>query len=454
MTSRKVTPLPQALLPLLTQQLTETAVRQPVSRWVVAYSGGLDSTVLLHALAQLTPSQPVLALHINHQLSQYADQWQLQAQSFCQSLGLEFRAERVDVVESGRGLEDAARRARYEVFERTLESGDVLLMAHHSDDQVETMLLRLMRGTGPEGLAGIKAERSLAAGRLLRPLLSMTRLQLEGYAAAAKLSWVEDDSNSDTRFDRNYLRAEILPQLAQRWPGFQSRWQQAADHCDNLVGAQSQVLDDLLSRCDASRERWGQSVDLKAVTELEASQQLSLLRHWLQGQSLNPELAQLQQLQQQIVLGRADAAAEIQIGSGRLRRSNGRVYLTGALPELPSAGLGFDLNLQNGAASLALPLGELRVSVERELPQPYQSLRVQFRRGGERCQPYQRRRSQTLKKLLQEYQLEAWLRPFVPLVYAGDELVAVADLWKCTKFVEACGDSAITCHWQLQCSGD
>jgi len=207
------------------------AVSSPSAIWWVGFSGGLDSTVLLHALAQLHLPVPVRALHINHQISPNADAWQIQCAEFCAQYSIPFHAEKVRVENTGKGIEDAARAVRYSVFEKNLAPNDFLLTAHHANDQAETLLLRLMRGTGPRGLAAMAAVRALGAGSLVRPLLHFTRAELEAYARLHQLSWVDDESNLDNDYDRNFLRNQVIPLLHNRWPEFKRKWQQTAELC-------------------------------------------------------------------------------------------------------------------------------------------------------------------------------------------------------------------------------
>ncbi|CAN0506332.1 unnamed protein product, partial [Discosporangium mesarthrocarpum] len=197
--------------------LTDALAAWPAaSPLVVAFSGGLDSTCLLHSAAQLalTATRPLRALHINHGINADAGHWQHHCQQFCAALDV--RLDSVAVELPATASEDDARRARFAVFEAQLEAGELLLLAQHLDDQLETLLLRLMRGAGPGGLAGMPGQRALGAGRLLRPWLALPRAQLLNYAQQYKLNWIEDDSNAETHFDRNYCRHEVLPTLEQR----------------------------------------------------------------------------------------------------------------------------------------------------------------------------------------------------------------------------------------------
>ncbi|MEM7294186.1 MAG: tRNA lysidine(34) synthetase TilS, partial [Pseudomonadota bacterium] len=211
-------------------------------RWLLGYSGGLDSSVLLHQLAAIAQRPALHAIHVNHQLSPYADNWQAHAQMVCDQLQVPLTVITVPAPENrGKGLEDAARAARYQAFESVLEEGDVLMLAHHQDDQAETMLLRLLRGAGARGLAGMPQQRVIGRAELLRPLLDRGRADLEAYAQANQLKYITDDSNDDTRLDRNYLRSEVMPMLASRWPGFARNWKHSAD----VLAATSEALDEL-----------------------------------------------------------------------------------------------------------------------------------------------------------------------------------------------------------------
>lgn len=240
--------------------------------WWIALSGGLDSCVLLHSLAALQLPVVLRALHINHQISPNATSWQEHCADICARLNIPFTAVKVDVKNTGRGIEDAAREARYAVFEQHLSSGDYLFTAHHSDDQSETMLLRLMRGAGPRGLAAMAQARRLGQGILYRPLLNFSRAELEEYAQEQALTWVNDESNTNDHYDRNYLRNQVMPLLRERWPAFANKWQQTAELC-----AANEALIDELARQDlilggVKDELVGTSVSL---TYLES---LSLIR--------------------------------------------------------------------------------------------------------------------------------------------------------------------------------
>lgn len=405
------------------------------SVWWIGFSGGLDSTVLLHALAQLNLPVTLRALHINHQISPNADAWQRRCEQFCVQLNLPFLAEKVQVKNSGKGIEDAAREARYNVFERYVGANDYLFTAHHSNDQAETLLLRLMRGTGPRGLAAIAGARKLpAGGTLIRPLLHFSRTQLEAYAHAQQLNWVDDESNRDDHYDRNFVRNQVMPLLQTRWPVFMRKWQQTAELCAQQENLLEEFAQQDLARASARVERVGQSIDLLWLKSLSMARRQNLLRFWLRKANCeSPENAHWQQLETQLFTAREDANIDIAWGQYSLRPYQDRLFL------LPVKFPGLELRFVATVAAEANVLTCLRA----DLP----GLKIRYRTGGERCKPVGRNHSQTLKKLLQEYPLEPWLRDQVPLVYSEDNLVAVGDLWICAGYVAAVGEAAMQLLW-------
>ena len=205
-------------------------MKRAFSRWIddleetpqilVGFSGGVDSSVLLHALVACVKSKHITAIHINHGLSKNADLWEIHARGFCEDLGVDFVGTSVSVDSDGSGLENAARTARYEVYESLLQEAGILLLGHHMDDQVETMLYRLMRGAGHKGMSGIPLKRSIGQGYLVRPLLQVGRKDLEIYANDFDIEYIEDESNLKEDFDRNYLRKTIIPSIENRWPSY------------------------------------------------------------------------------------------------------------------------------------------------------------------------------------------------------------------------------------------
>jgi tRNA(Ile)-lysidine synthase len=404
-------------------------------RYWVACSGGLDSTVLLHLAARLGLPQ-LQVVHVHHGLSPHADAWQHQVQAQAAHWGLPFQSLQVAVSRRG-SLEEAAREARYAAFAQCLAAGDVLLVGHHQDDQAETLLLRLLRGAGLRGLGAMAEVRPLGQGLLMRPLLGVSRGQLLAYAQQQGLRWVEDESNQQARFDRNWLRHNLLPGLQQRWPQAGAQLSQTAQ----LLREDAQLLEGYLQadlaalQAQAPVPRLGTCLPLAPLLAMSHHQRHSLLRLWLQQQGLLRPASRAQQAQLELLLqSREDAQAIWALGALQVRRFAGQLY---ALPaHLPSPLLAQPWQCP---ALCPLPGGAQLRAEPAALGLPAGPYRLQARLGGERCHPAGRGHSQSLKKCLQDVQLEPWLRPLVPLVYRESVLVAVGDLWINQGFAEAGG---------------
>jgi tRNA(Ile)-lysidine synthase len=418
--------------------LTPSALDAQLSRlldapqWYVGFSGGLDSTVLLHLVQRWRrqhPQAPALsAIHVNHGLQSGADDWQLHCEWVCRVLGIPLLCHGADIVRGSAGLEAAAREARYERFAQQLGDGEVLLLAHHLDDQVETFFLRLLRGSGMQGLAAMPATRALGRGSLARPLLEIPRSRLEAYARAQGLTWVDDPSNIDTGMDRNYLRQEVLPLLARRWPGYRQTVSRASAH---LAGAAASLAETLPAP-DTIRSVMGDPGLSAAALRFPLPAAAALtLRHWLLAGGLPaPDRVVLDEFLRQLREAGPTARPQLACGAFTLQRHRDGVYL---LPELgpPPAD---ELTLEPGLLQDAPGAGRLglgQVGREGLLLAPGERLRVSWRAGGERCRPRGRARSTSLKKLLQEADVPPWWRERVPLFYLEGELLAVGDLWLC-----------------------
>jgi len=407
--------------------------------WYVALSGGLDSTVLLHWLAAYARSHrapPLRAIHIQHGLQPVAQAWPAHCQRVCDDLGIELQVIEVDVA-PGPSLEQAARHARYAAFERVLAADDMLFTGQHRDDQAETLLFRLLRGAGLRGLAAMPRERALGQGRLVRPLLGCSRRQLQHYAQAHALGWVEDPSNADTRFARNYLRREVLPSLRQRWPHAGQNLARAADH----LGEALSLLDEL-AESDLAPVRqnapavWPglDSLDLAGLLALSPARQRNALQYWLSHRTRLPDTrhwagwADLRD-------AAGDACPVWQLSDGQLVRSQGRIWwLSGDWLQTPRQAMAWE----NADEPLALPgNGSVRLVGAGSLT----GLRIGYRQGGEWLDiPGRGRRD--LKRLLNELQVPHFLRMRLPLLFQGERLLAVANLPSLAQ-----GDHRL--HWQL-----
>ncbi|MGO0632404.1 tRNA lysidine(34) synthetase TilS [Pseudomonas sp. SAR267] len=393
--------------------------------WYIAFSGGLDSTVLLHLLANHArnhASPPLRALHIHHGLQSAADAWPAHCQSICDQLGIELQVIHVQVT-PGASLEQAARDARYAALGKVLGPGDILFTAQHRDDQAETLLFRLLRGAGLRGLAAMPGQRRLGLGSLVRPLLATARQQLHDYAHVNELVWIEDPTNVDTAFDRNYLRAEVFPHLHQRWPQASQNFTRCAEHLGEALGLLDELAQgDLAEAGEGAAPAWAAlpSLDLAALTRLSPARQRNALQHWLRPRTRLPDTRHW--------AGWADlrdAAADAQpvwrLADGRLLRSHGRIWwLSGDWLQQPMG----EYAWADPGAVLALPGNG---SVRLDVTAPLGELRIAYRQGGEVLDiPGRGRRD--LKRLLNELQVPHFVRPRLPLLYCGERLLAVANL--------------------------
>lgn len=430
---------------MLTPDMLQTtlAPARVASRWWLGLSGGVDSLVLLHLLSELRPRPPLRAVYIHHGLYAEADEWADRCREVCDELGVELVVRRVTVSAHGQGEEAEARRARYAAFTELLAEGEVLLLAHHRDDQIETLLMRLLRGAGVEGLSGMPAQRPLGRGLLLRPLLPFSREQIVAAARQRGLCWVNDPSNHDPRLERGFLREQLLPVLAQRWPDYPQRLLRSLEH---LIEAQA-VLDDQaatdLQHCDYRAD--DHSVALPAVTQLSPARQHNMLRYWLRKLGLPPPAARAWAQWPELVSAAADSEPGWRWADVELRRFRNRLYPLAGLPALGAAPLPawqppFDWQAADMGVLHTEPVHGCGLRADR-------AYHIERRRGGERCRPQGRSHSQTLKKLFQEYAVPPWWRDRVPLIYCGADLAAVGDYWICDGFVAPPGINGWSVQW-------
>lgn len=400
--------------------------------WYVGFSGGVDSTVLLYLLHRwcaANPGSPTLrALHINHGLQAAAGSWQRHCEGVCRSLQLQLNTATVDVRADGSG-EAAARTARYRAFAQQLPPGAVVFLGHHLDDQIETFFLRLLRGAGVEGLAAMPRRRALGEGQLVRPLLDVGRSEIEDYAARHGLPYVEDPSNHHTAVDRNFLRAELLPLLASRWPGYRRTVARASAH----MAAAASVLTDQLGVPETVHSAMGDpGLLLSELPEGPEGVAAIRLRVWLRTQGCQaPDQAALAEFLRQLRVATGDANPMLECGSYALRRYRDGIYLVPDFGVPPPAQ---SLELLPGA-SRAVP-GVGIVSLQRAAGEglwlsPGEQLAISWRQGGERCRLPGRIGSRSLKMLLQERGVPPWWRDRMPLLHLGSELLAVAALAHC-----------------------
>jgi len=406
----------------------------PRLRLCVAFSGGADSSALLAALAPLARRPlAVRALHIDHGLSPNASAWAAHCRRIARSLGVPLTVCRVEVVRArGASLEAAARAARYAAFAAALAPGEALLTAHHEDDQLETVLLQLLRGAGVAGLAAMPEVAACGHGLLVRPLLRTPREQLVAWLRGAGIDWVEDESNAQLRLDRNYLRGRVLPPLRARWPAAGATVARAARHA-----AEAQQVLDSVGAADAGRAAVGALLSAKVLRTLPPERRRNALRYWIGAGGFQvPPTSLLRELAGPLLAARPDSQPCVAWEGVIVQRQADLLSLraapAGAPGASPPGGTAWRWR-EARTCRLPPPLGRLRVSADAHGPLDLDALApllsVRVRRGGERLRPVRGGPRRTLKGLLQEARVPPAQRACLPLVYAGDTLVAVAGLW-------------------------
>ena len=396
----------------------------------IAYSGGMDSHVLLHAMAQLRDSFKfkLRVVHINHNLNSQADKWAKHCQHICAELAVTCEIIQIQINHKPReSLEACARTARYNAIAKLLETDDVVLTAQHADDQTETVLLQLLRGAGVAGLAAMPEKSQLGVGWLVRPLLNYSHDQLLKYAKY--LQWIEDDSNTNTKFDRNFLRHEIIPKLKQRWVNINKTIGRVANNlaeADKLIKI---LAEQDLQLCIGKEPN---QLLISSLTDLEPIRQRNLLRFWFKQLNLTiPSAAQLQHVIDDILTAKPERQPLVSWQGGEVRRYKQHLFAMPNLPPVPT-----DTITWLFPNPINLPFGQLTAQKVQSggLNLPLETtLQIRFRKNGEFLQLHKHKHS--VKKLLQTAQIPAWQRPFIPLIYLDDMLIAIPNIGVSDQFI-------------------
>ena len=410
----------------------------------IGYSGGIDSHVLLHLCAYNTVIKAKLtAVYIHHGLQVEAESWARHCQETAESLGVGFRVLRVNAEASqGESPEEAARNARYKALKSLMAVNDALLVAQHREDQLETVLLQLMRGSGLRGLSGMPYCKAFGQGVLLRPLLDVTKQAINDYAKTHALSWVEDPSNNSSAYDRNFLRNEVVPLLKQRWPHCDKTVARSARHCADvqiLISEQAiSSLGDIYNEAD-------QTLCISQLLLIKPTLQASVVREWFNALNLKmPSQAFIERLYAEVISARPDSDPMLSGQGYCVRRYRDKLYCLKAdlLPNFLERHwpIGVDsISISSGRRLLRLP-SSVGISVAQ-----WQSsvITVKARRGGEKiCLPG-RQGSHALKNLFQEAGVPPWERETIPLVYLDDKLAALGDQWISAEFYSEQRDGCI-----------
>ena len=421
-------------------QLFNDAVLQHCSGdWVVGFSGGVDSRFLLQAsvLAKKNNTN-IRAIYVNHGLSANAQYWQDFCEQETKALGVAFEAHCVSLPADAtrQGIEQLARTARYEVFERYLNPADVLLLGHHLSDQAETLIARLIRGSGVNGLSGIPAKRQLANGAtIVRPLLSLTKAQIIQEAQKLGLQWIEDESNASTDFERNYIRQNIMPVLKARWPGVEHSIVTTAQNCQQDAALLDEIARDDLRLLEGGMLLGSRRLSLSALAELSDLRQNHVLRYWLGlGQNYRPGSKVIEQIYQDVILAGADTSPRFVWGDCVLRKYRDFLWCQ---PRVVSESIEADnlVPLTGGAPNLqqgqSLAIGRWATLTLTEAEGDYQ---LRFGQRGIKCKLGNQRHNKPLKQHFQEAGIPPWFRDSWPLLYKNDQLCAI-------PLLGLCGDS-------------
>jgi tRNA(Ile)-lysidine synthase len=417
-------------------------------RVIVAFSGGLDSTVLLHALVAAGRDRPglvVSAVHIDHQLHPDSRQWSDHCAEVACALGVEYLSEQVLVDGALAGIEAAAREARYRALKSIMRDGDCVLTAHHADDQLETVLLALMRGAGVTGLAGMPGCQPFGSGWHVRPLLEFTRARLHAWAQAQGLSWLSDPSNEGRRFDRNYLRHEVIPALTRRWPAASAAAVRSAAHL-----AEAGAILGEIGAADVASSSIGECLRVERLAALPAERRRNALRVWLKARGARmPSTRKLQALEHDMIAAQEDRSPCVAWDGFEVRRHRGLLYAGAVRERAPDTTL-----LWDSRAPLELPsgLGRLRAEPAHgsgfSAPKWPQQIEVRFRSGGEQLRLAGREHHHKVKKLLQSAGVLPWWRDRIPMLYVQGELVAVGDLWIAEAYAARESEPAVRLVWE------
>ncbi|MEM8843447.1 MAG: tRNA lysidine(34) synthetase TilS [Pseudomonadota bacterium] len=396
----------------------------------IAFSGGIDSAVLLHAVTSVAKDtgHTVKAIHIDHQIHKDSKEWSEFCKNQCRILSVFYRSISVELkYVSELGVEGSARIARYQAFEDILESEDILLTAHHADDQVETILLQLFRGAGVQGLTGCAMQRDLGKAQMLRPLLEVSRQQIEEYAKSYELSWLEDPSNKSIQYDRNFLRHEVLPLINMRWHGLRetiarsSQWQTESSYLLDRLAKQDLEFSDVLEN----------PIPIKKLKCLDSTSMKNALRWWMRENKFPMPSAQiLNHIISDVINSSQDSEACVRWQHCECRKYRNKLYLLEQLNAHDSNQMyEWNIELPLQIDSLGLTLTQEKLLEHGVKCDQLETLLVKFRQGGETIKPRGRGCHKDLKTLFQEASVEPWLRDRIPLLYRNESLIFVWGYW-------------------------
>ena len=416
----------------------------------IAFSGGLDSSVLLKLITENNESiDQLTVLHINHNINKQSDSWELFCKERASELGIDFISWKLE--SSDKISEELLRDKRHEAFKEWADEKDLILTGHHLDDQIETVIFRIFRGTGLRGLEGIKEVSKINDLNFYRPLLNCRKEDLLQYAHDKGLSWIEDDSNKESYFARNIIRNEVMPKITERWPAIDK----AIGHLSSRASKADKILSEVAQEDFMNIDGSTEALDIVKLQSFSYERQENLIFHWLTHiNNLNISSGQRMQILSSII-NPSEGSISFSANS-RSRDLNIKILISHeevrilddtALIPLPN-----DTSLEwNLRDTISIPSGKLSLveSPGKGLDKKFleQGATIKARVGGERCKPFGRHKSQKIKNLFQEFKIPDWKRDFIPLIYIGDRIAAVGDLWVCEEFHTSIEEKGMSIIW-------
>jgi len=417
------------------------------NKFCIAFSGGVDSTVLLHVMKNIIDEKSqIRAIHINHNIVDNSKAWTKTCKSICKNFGIDIEIISLELTHNGYGLEAAARDERYERLKEKLYENEYLLTAHHEEDQMETVFLRMARGTGLDGLQGINEKYSFGKGIIFRPMLEVSKASVMDYAKEHQLKWVEDSSNQDTHFDRNFLRKKIIPQFRERWPSIASSVSRLSQLSAQNIKILNQIAEEDIGPMANMNE-----LPLAILLDKSFERVNNILRYIIIANGMSiPSMKTLQNGLKEMLDPETDKSVIAWKGYCIRKYKNNLYFLSNSVLEPNQVDvripweIGKTVNLGENIGTIeATFIHGDGLSIEK----CKNKLTISYRQGGELIKPTGHRINKSLKNLFQENQILPWMRDKIPLIYYQDELVSVADLWFNQNYVASQNEAGFVVNW-------
>jgi len=416
-------------------------------KFLLAFSGGVDSVVLLDLLVNvLKESDALRIIHINHNLNEHSNDWAQFSSEVCEKYDLPLICESVEPKRHGKGLEADARELRYQSFRDVIQDDEYLLTGHHQDDQMETLLYRIFRGTGIDGLMAIRREIKFGKGFLYRPMLNISREKIEEYAQLKNLKWIYDSSNDDSSYDRNFLRKDIIPLIKKRWPSVENKVSRLS-----VIAEQNQLLLNELAIEDVGQLKNYNHLDIETLSEKSYPRIINIFRFMIKKNNMSVPSMQVLNEGIKTLMHSKSKSPSMTWNDNTIRRYKHRLYFLNSALNSPndlSNEMSWDIkktiNLGKNLGSIqARFLNGEGISLNR-CPS---NLAIKYRKGGEEIKPSGHKITKSLKNLFQENNVLPWVRDKIPLIYVDQELISVGDLWFNQDFKASANEDGFLITW-------